>query len=97
MESQMEPQEVENAIDKLFPQFPLAAQPYIQKVGEVPTLSTAEIDAAIERCKMSKWKAPGPDNIPNAVWCAIHKVAPFMFSMEPCRRVSLLTNGRRPD
>ena len=77
VESRMEPEDVEEAIDKLFPQLAPIAQPYIAEVEDVPALCTAEVDAAIERCKTRKWRAPGPDQIPNAVWCVIHEVAPL--------------------
>ena len=80
-ESRMEPEDVVKAIDKLFPRHPpVAASSLTTRVEDVPPISTKEVDAAVERCKMKKWKAPGLDQIPGAVWCAIHEAAPSLLT-----------------
>jgi len=73
--SRMEPSEVEKVIDALFPQHP-ALRVLLPEVveDEVPLVSIEEVDAAIERIRGKKGKAPGPNQIPYKVWSALHEV-----------------------
>jgi len=48
-------------------------------LNELP-FSIVQVHAAIQRCKTEKWSAPGLDQIPNAVWCAIHETTPSLLT-----------------
>ena len=74
--SKMEPATVEQVIDDLFPRHPrlVVTLPQEEDGDEVVPFSTEEVDAAVERLHGKMWKAPGPDQIPNPVWTALHAV-----------------------
>ena len=73
--SRMEPDVVGQIIDGLFPQHPppMVTLPIVEEDG-ISLLGTEEVDAAVNGLRGKYWKAPGPDEIPNPIWSAIHSV-----------------------
>ena len=78
--SRMEPDVVGQIIDGLFPQHPppMVTLPMVEEDG-ISLLGTEEVDAAVNRLRGKYWEAPGPDEIPNPVWSAIHSVDPALL------------------
>ncbi len=60
----MEPEAVGRILDQLFPQLPALMVTSREAEGGPPLLTTAEIDAAVDRVCTKFRKAPGLDGIP---------------------------------
>ncbi len=62
-------------VDQLFLQLPaLVATAWENEEGP-PLLTAEEIDAVVDQVHTKARKVPGPNGIPNSVWCEDHRTS----------------------